>query len=107
MPPGPSLAPGSTPHPACLLTTDNGHTKYTYLFYQLGQLSSGSLSSETKSPQKLAWVVTWERQPGLWGCLPYMAMVIGRESGDTDGRRKELVLVLGAFTSKGCGRHSL
>ena len=47
MPPGPRLAPGSSPYPACLLTSDNGHTKYFYPFHKLGLLSSGSLSSET------------------------------------------------------------
>lgn len=99
MPLGPSLVPSSTLHPVCLLTSDIGHAKYIYLLYHLGHPSSGSMSSETKVLLRLSWILTWERHPGLWGCLPYTAMVIGGESGDTGERIKMFILVLGAFTS--------
>lgn len=96
----PSLAPDSSPYPAYLLTSDNGHTKYIYQFQEPEHLSSGSLSSETIVRLRLSWILIWKRLwliwPGSWG-----------ENGGPYGKRKKLVLVLGAFISDRCGRQSL
>lgn len=90
MPPGPSLAPGSSPYLACLLTNGNGHTKYLYLFYHLGHLSSGFLSSEAKILFRLSWILTWERPPGLWGGygLYLYGQVLRERGGMQMGREK-------------------